>query len=398
MGLRCGGKWRERSMLKVYLDTQDFSNLYKKELSAEFFEIKKYLVTLKRKGLVSFPLTYLLLFEFTQDYDAKYEKDRIDRAKLLSDLCGNDTLPYFQDLAIINNPIDYHSWLPFGSADNFAVRRMLSVLRHEIKIRANIPRQLRHDLQNPLVLRNFLQGFLEKQILTGNPSTNWNPELGDFNFDFFRDFLLGKITEDEANTQFRESVFEPAKFFTIWYQRFSNKNALAQFHGETIEKFFKLSQEFHGKLPDLYQKAQASRKLAKDAIANAEKSNAVLLSLGINVGHDTPDLPLVPSFDEIYEMSSLAKFFNAFQPQLRDTMRCYHKALFDRQFHPKLSDFKDIFHSVYIEQVDLWRTDKGFADFLQRTNIHPAEKIVPTLKELPDRIDRLLSKAKPKTT
>ena len=377
-------------MLKVYLDTQDYAHLYKEDISPDLVETKRRLLAFERAGLVKFPLSFLTLFEFVQDYESEHETDREKRSVFLSEICGNETLPYFLDLALKNKPIDEESWLPFGAIRNFSVEHMFSVLRYEIKQKKGIPRSLRRDLQNPLVLRSFLKNYLQSQNSENLNSTNWNPELENFYFDFFKDYLLGIISEQEANRRFRESVFEPAKFFSIWYQRFSNKNALKQFHGEAIEKFYQGSVLLHQKVPILVANLKEARSKFKSSMIAVSESSRKLENLGIAMVPCSMELPPAPDFDEFYSNSRLPETLMALVPDIQSIFRAYHKGLYDGQFTPQKSDIIDIFHSVYIDRVDLWRTDKSFADFLARANIFPKKKIVVSLNDLPNRIDKLL--------
>lgn len=378
-------------MLKVYLDTQDYANLYKDDIHPDLKIIKTKLLQYKAKGVVKFPLSFLILFEFVTDYQTEFEADRQKRSEFLSQLCGADNLPYFMDIALKNQVVDDSTWIPSGSLIKFSVERMLSVFRYELKNRTNLPRKLRRDLQNPLYLRSFLKQYLLRQISQGKPDMNWHLELDQLSFDFFKDYLLGKISEGEANLQFRESVFEPSKFFNIWYQRFSNKNALSQFYGGSIDKFHELSLQFKNEMPALLQNLNNSRVVLKKRIKEAANAQKVLSELGIETGYKLPKVPTEIDWDQFYESVRPSETLELFSDPLAALFKSYFNAIFHQQFSPKKSDVVDIFHSVYIDKVDLWRTDRSFANFLARSNYPSLHRIVPTLQELPDRIEKLLA-------
>lgn len=377
-------------MLRVYLDTQDYANLYKDDIHPDLKVVKTKLLQYKAKGLVKFPLSFLTLFEFVTDYQTEYEADRQKRSEFLSLLCGVDTVPFFMDLALKYKRVDDTTWIPSESLDNFSVARMLSVLRYELKSRANIPRRMRADLQNPLYLRSFLKAYLLRQNSDGNLNMNWHPELNQLSFDFFKDYLLGKISEDEANLRFRESVFEPAKFFNIWYQRFSNTNALTQFYGESIDKLYQLSLQFKSELPASTSKLNDSRASLKKSVKKVVDIQKKLSELGLETNFKLPTLPIEIDWEQLCEAMKIPETLGVFSDQMATLFKSYFDAVFHQQFAPKRSDVVDIFHSVYIDHVDLWRTDRSFENFLVRSKYPLRHKIVPTLQELPGRIELLL--------
>ena len=53
----------------------------------------------------------------------------------------------------------------------------------------------------------------------------------------------------------------------------------------------------------------------------------------------------------------------------------------------KRSDATDFIHAMYLPHVDLWRGDKAFSDLLIKHKVDFAKRIVPTLAELPQRIE-----------
>ena len=378
-------------MLTVYLDSQDFAHLYRDDISPELINVKNCLLAYKRNNLIKFPISFLTLFEFIQDYQTEFETDRQKRADFLSQLCGTDTLPHFMDIAIENNEIDENSWLPHGAIDNFSVAHLLSVLRFAIKTRPGIPRDLRRDLQSPLVLRNYLRKYFHGRISNIESATKWNSELIDldFDFDFFRDCLLDKLTEVEANKRFRDSVFEPAKFFEIWYKRFSNKNALNQFYGGMVESFWKLCVHLYIAVPELRSEFEQSRRNAIALNLEIAQLNSQIVSLGILPPIEPATIPAAQDWNAFFENIVPNEKLEQLIPSLQMVFHHYLRAISVQQFKPKKSDIIDIFHSIYLERVDLWRTDRSFANFLSRIEGFSTAKIVPSLLELPTRIEKI---------
>jgi hypothetical protein len=53
----------------------------------------------------------------------------------------------------------------------------------------------------------------------------------------------------------------------------------------------------------------------------------------------------------------------------------------------KRSDAIDLIHAMYLPHADLWRGDKAFSNLLIKNRVNFHERVVPTLAELPDRIE-----------
>jgi hypothetical protein len=376
--------------ITVYLDTQDFARLYKEDISEELSDIKKQLINFKESGRVKFPLSFLTLFEFIQDYPSEFESDRQKRSEFMSEICGTNTLPYFLDKALKGSQVDESTWLPHGALDKFSVSQMLSVLRHTIKESKSIPRQTKRDLQNPLILKNYLRDYLNRQTNSGGLSTTWNADIPEFSFEFFVDYLLGYITELEANMRFRQSVFEPAKFFAIWYKRFSNKNALQQFFGEPIDKLYQSCLRFHEQMPLARENFNEAKKNLQFFNTEYSKLRKQHPELEYDENLKRRDIPKAPTWNEVYQGSTFAEKLNLLNDETKSVFEKYFSDISAIRFKPKKSDIVDAFHTVYISESDLWRTDRAWADFLLRAEIFPKEKIVTSLQELPSKIENLL--------
>jgi hypothetical protein len=72
-----------------------------------------------------------------------------------------------------------------------------------------------------------------------------------------------------------------------------------------------------------------------------------------------------------------AQIFYAFHREKRDIKR---------------SDAIDLIHAMYLPHTDLWRGDKVFSNLLIKNRVNFHERIVPTLQELPRRIETEIAK------
>jgi hypothetical protein len=49
-------------------------------------------------------------------------------------------------------------------------------------------------------------------------------------------------------------------------------------------------------------------------------------------------------------------------------------------------------HALYLPHTDLWRGDRSFADLLRKHAVSFSDRVVPTLLELPARIEAAVAK------
>lgn len=56
------------------------------------------------------------------------------------------------------------------------------------------------------------------------------------------------------------------------------------------------------------------------------------------------------------------------------------------------SDFGDLLHLIYLEDVDLMRCDKRIFNIMKHCDSIPNDRLVKSLNELPSRIDDLIKR------
>jgi hypothetical protein len=66
--------------------------------------------------------------------------------------------------------------------------------------------------------------------------------------------------------------------------------------------------------------------------------------------------------------------------------------LYSQRRDIKRSDAVDLIHAMYLPHVDLWRGDKDFSNLLIKNRVNFYERVIPTLSELPRRIETEFAK------
>lgn len=87
------------SPLRVYLDTSDYGSMYLAPPDTFLGGIRQHLLEQVQNGYIEIGLSYLVIFELLQWAEPQYRADRLARAQLLKDLCGQNAFAFYGDLA-----------------------------------------------------------------------------------------------------------------------------------------------------------------------------------------------------------------------------------------------------------------------------------------------------------
>lgn len=163
--------------------------------------------------------------------------------------------------------------------------------------------------------------------------------------------ILTDSFRDRITTEVKGQMLalrSPSMFFRYHFGARGGKNTLQS-------SFHDLSAKLHEGLDDLYSQV-ASQDLQHGSVRQG-----------------------MPRLHKIFP----EYFFDIFEAFIRKN--------FQRR-HFQKSDAADFFHALYLPHSDLWRTDAHFASLLKAQKVPFHERIVPKLKDLPKRIEELLTR------
>src|ERR1019366_5683252 len=89
---------RSTRPIRLHLDTSDYSAMYAAQPGTAPTEVRDKLKAMLRDGRIEIGLSYHIVFELLQKAEPKYREDRLARARLLTELCGQNAFPYPTDL------------------------------------------------------------------------------------------------------------------------------------------------------------------------------------------------------------------------------------------------------------------------------------------------------------
>jgi hypothetical protein len=84
--------------IRLHLDTSDYSVMYRAVPGTMPERVRDALRQMARSGRIEIGLSYHVVFELLQKAEPKFREDRLERARLLTELCGRNAFPYPTDL------------------------------------------------------------------------------------------------------------------------------------------------------------------------------------------------------------------------------------------------------------------------------------------------------------
>jgi hypothetical protein len=199
--------------------------------------------------------------------------------------------------------------------------------------------------------------------------------------------LAGRISASQASRQLFSCVAEPVKFMEIYFEKVESDRDLPNWISKTGRNLQARLTELRGKFEALIAMGLASEQIRSVLAESTNSIERSVLEFGFeDVGEFGVDsavrqkLYLEPEFaNQMHACRVISSMLCAYVEQILGLMGTTSNI--ERSFGG------DLVHSLYLPHVDLWRGDRRFAALLKRTMPGYADRVIPTLKELPAAID-----------
>jgi hypothetical protein len=337
-----------------------------------------------QSGRIEIGLSYYVVFELLQKAEPKYREDRLARARLLTALCGQNAFPYPSDLGQGYGFSRDGLWIPRIEVEDFEVERLVQDV---MDVASHHPELNRHERRVLSKRNNFVNWVRSNPSrLTPLPGESWPLPFGrDFaQSGDFRRYVLGQMTRGEANRKLLFYITDPETVYKTWFEHYGLPNPVAERRDKMASKIMLMLKE----LPEALDRMEALRTDVRNALATTgdnaldpeNRQKLVQLARDVETFRIETTSPQeltkqVPLWKELVgEKGALiaAQTFFAFHGEKREIKR---------------SDAIDLLHAMYLPHTDLWRGDRAFSDLLVRHKVDLNERVVPTLLELPGRIE-----------
>lgn len=375
--------------MRIYLDTSDYSAMHYAAAGSDSALICDQLRELAHGGQIEIGLSYYVVFELLQKAAPEHREDRLARARMLKDLCGLNAFCYPGDLGHRNAFSKDGVWGPRSAVDDLDVEQLVAQLRQQIRQDPSFTREQRRRLSKRQAFADYV--YREPTVLTLSAVEKWPLPFGrEFiaNGDLRR-YILGLITQKEANAKLRTCLTDPVTFYETWFEHYGRGNPLEIQGTELAGKLISILEGLQAMLDkQIALRADIKKALkaeGEDALDGEDRRKLIKLlgdikKFGGEIQSPEEILKGAPKLMKVFGEKSAHLIPQVVLAFHRDGSRI------------RRSDVIDFIHAMYLPHTDLWRGDRSFSGRLVRHKVNNWERVVPTLTELPSRIEAELTK------
>jgi hypothetical protein len=369
--------------VRLHLDTSDYAAMYLAGPGTPPARVRAALKELAHSGRIEIGLSYHVVFELLQKAEPRYREDRLARARLLTELCGRNAFPYPTDLGQGQFSTE-GLWVPRVDLEDVEIERVVDYLMKGIACHPELNRRERRILSKRKNFTRWMVGNATKakvlaQQLWPLKFGRTFVESGDLTC-----YLSGEMTRDDANKKLWFFITDPVSVYEVWFEQYGRDDPIAERRDRIVRTFVKMGEQFNTMLNDgVNFQAKVKEAIAAtgdDALTPAERETLIKLRAQAKTFRTE-----MMSAQELYERVPVWKEY--FGDQAAFVAAQILHAFLREKRAIKQSDGIDFVHAMYLPYTDLWRGDKAFSDLLTKHGVNFSERVVPTLLDLPDRIE-----------
>ncbi len=234
--------------IRLHLDTSDYAVMYRAAPGTMPARVRDELKEMARSGRIEIGLSYHVFFELMRKAEPEHREDRLERARLLTELCGRNAFPYPTDLGQGPAFSTEGLWLPRIDLEEIEIERVVEnmmqamarrseVTRHELRVLLKRKYFTRWASDNPARFMRLAQevwplkfaaAFVESGELTR--------------------YVSGEITRSDANRKLQFDITDPLTAYQIWFERYGRDDPIADRRNNIANKFVVMLQELQGML------------------------------------------------------------------------------------------------------------------------------------------------------
>lgn len=367
--------------LIVYLDTQDYINLFNEPEDGPSHEVLAELLARRNRGEIDIGFSFATIMEFITKPDVANRPERVRRGQLIKDVCGPNAFPYITDHAKGATFPNGGRWM-FGrdekvvSAKQFK-RQMHAMLVDELAKAEGLNRSQRRQLgrkasMTELIRKNGSTWGRKRSDYAGFPVSDEIVESR-----VLERFMKGQCSDAEFERRMNAWFSDPAEYSRIVYDYADHPNVIAKYFGKPTDDIERLAGQIQEVVTSI-QEMNAVRLSARTTLVEAgiDKKEARRLTKQFSL--PDPDPAKLTAKLEAVVGKGRAGHFNH-----------YFSRIMKPGYAFKRSDVMDLMQMCYTYECDLFRCDKAMADTFR--DFEPFKgKLVGRFADLPKRIEGLL--------
>jgi hypothetical protein len=378
--------------VRLHLDTSDYSRMYLAKQGTPEAHIRENLKEMVRDGFLEIGLSYHIIFELLQKAGPEHKHDRIARARLLEELCGQNAFCYPSDLGQGHYFVNDGVWFPrsdlaFFDAENLVrdliktvtshpqlsrgERRALSKRNHFVQWVNDDPARLRWLVSVQPWSSPLARGFIENGELTR--------------------YLAGKSSRAEANRQILHCFTNPVMIYETWFEHLGRRNPIDERRELFTDRLIFLLGELHAQMDQVNGTVPNLRAEIKKALSQY-RDNPEAYKQFVKLDRDVKKFATETMSPQVLTKNTAEGWTKTVgEPSAFIAAQILYAFHYERR-NIRRSDGVDMLHALYLPYTDLWRGDKAFSDLLIKHKVDFSERVVVTLNQLPSRIVAEISK------
>ena len=375
--------------IRIHLDTSDYSAMHGARPGSQVAEVRKTLSEMARSGLIEIGLSYHVIFELLQRADPEHRENRLSRARLLTELCGQNAFPYPTDLGDGHRFSKEGLWQPRITLEDHEIEVILGHLIQAVQYDLEATPHVRRVVNNRKYFRRWAEEYSECFVAIA--SRNWPVMFGKSLVDdgTLGRYVAGQISRSEANRRLWFFINDPASIYEVWFEQCRWDCPIMERRDNIADKLVTMLGELRRTIAstgDLRKRITGELNVtAVEALSPDERSQLLRLRRDLKTFQEEMSSP-----QQLFDDLPIWKDLFGNDSALLATEILY---AFERDKRPiKQSDGIDFVHAMYLPHADLWRGDRAFADLLIKYKVSFSDRVVPTLLGVPARMAAELSK------
>jgi hypothetical protein len=188
--------------------------------------VRDELLKMKDNHRIEIGLSYYIVFELLQKAEPKYRNDRLTRARLLTQLCGQDAFPFPTDLPHGDSFSKEGLWVPRIWLDEIEIERIVGLIMRAIVSASDLSRRERRVISQR---RHFVDWVRNNPSAFAKVSKEHWPIL--FGHPFVKSgdltrYILGEISREQANKKLRFYITDPVMVYETWFENYGKENPI----------------------------------------------------------------------------------------------------------------------------------------------------------------------------
>jgi len=374
--------------LVLYLDTQDYINLFNEPDDGPNHAILEQLMDHKNRGEIVIGYSWVIMLEFITRPTEKFREERVRRGQLVKNICGPNAFPFFGDIQngarFPNEGVWISGWKGGKSITAKWFRKeMQTIFLEELRKHNGLSRVDRRRLKKPQALaqlfrENKMTWGEKREDYKGFPVSDEIVESG-----ILDRFMKGQCSDAEFEDRMNRWLNDPAEYSRIVYDYADMPNMIAEFFGDGIDKFEAAFHQFQDSHQVFECLREGTRGIRQNLIElGVDKSKAKKITKPVKRAIVNP-IEIVKKLEQTLGVGRAEHFGH------------YIAEITKPGYSFKRSDLMDIMQMCNVSECDLFRCDKAMANIFR--GFAPFEgKLVGLFTELPQRIEILLAQRRAK--